>query len=208
MPDDDRSPVDASEPSNQQHVFDRQRSSAPQKRGFFDIPQPLKRIFDKFPLVAYDANQLPSRSPKRRQEHILYVFASDDDAKQENASFNPACLKWQVSSLGSHAARTSRMLTGGFAQLYLKLAGVPFRVVPSNNHASPSGALPFLLPAPSDDESSKPSDPVPSGKMKRWVSAQEKTQKVSEPTDTRYEAYSSLLESSLRRAWVSAVLSH
>lgn len=64
-------------------------------RRLFSVPEPVKRVFDKFPLRSYPANDLPRRSLRSRHEHTLYVFT---DSQRLNApSFNPGCLKWQVS---------------------------------------------------------------------------------------------------------------
>ena len=89
-----------------------------------------------------------------------------------------------------------------FIQTYLKLSGVPFKVVPSSNHASPSGALPFLLPAASNVETEKMSDPIPSNKLRKWLATQSTAAKMQAPGDVRYEAYTSLVDSRIRKAWV------
>lgn len=60
------------------------------------VPAPVKRLFDKFPLVTYSANELPLRAPRERQRHQLYIFTTEDGALRGEASFNPSCLKWQV----------------------------------------------------------------------------------------------------------------
>jgi hypothetical protein len=67
-----------------------------QQSSIFRIPAPLKRIFDKFPLVQYGENELPLRAPKDKSQHVLHVFTTDKDAREGNPSFNPGCLKWQV----------------------------------------------------------------------------------------------------------------
>ena len=73
--------------------------SSPQQRGsIFTIPPPLKRLFDTFPLVTYPANQLPLRAPRNRHQHALYVFTTADGAVSGAPSYNPSCLKWQVST--------------------------------------------------------------------------------------------------------------
>ncbi len=82
---------------------------------------------------------------------------------------------------------------------YLKFSNINFRTVPSNNHASPSGALPFVLPASPDPV--KPTQPVPSGKLQRWAMNNSETA-IEESGDLRYEAYLSLLDHRIRRAWV------
>lgn len=150
-------------------------------RSLFSIPPPVKRVFDKFPIVTYEANELPIRAPRGRGNNVLHVFTTPEDAKDERPSFNPACLKWQT---------------------FLKFNGIDFRTVPSSNHASPSGALPFLLPAVSASEAAKAVDPVASNKLKRWIASREQGEKVQEPDDMRYEAYASLLDNRIRKAWV------
>lgn len=81
---------------------------------------------------------------------------------------------------------------------YLKFMGIDFVTVPSNNHASPTGALPFLIPA-----SSSPFDtpiPIPSNKLQKW--AQEQNVTHEELSDMRYDAYMALLDHRIRDAWV------
>ena len=63
----------------------------------FSTPQPIKQLFDRFPLTTYHPNDLPERTAKRRNQHALYIFTTDHDAERGAASFNPGCLKWQVS---------------------------------------------------------------------------------------------------------------
>lgn len=62
----------------------------------FQLPTPVKRIFDKFPLKKYPPNDLPCRSPRRQDANILHVFNTPERASRNEASFNPACLQWQV----------------------------------------------------------------------------------------------------------------
>jgi metaxin len=66
------------------------------KSSIFDIPPPLKRLFDRFPLVLYPANELPARAPRDRSQHALYVFTTPKGAVLGAPSYNPSCLKWQV----------------------------------------------------------------------------------------------------------------
>ncbi|KAI9664351.1 MAG: hypothetical protein M1831_002284 [Alyxoria varia] len=102
----------------------------------------MKRLFDRFPLVTYPPNESPVR-PKQHSttfenEDVLFVFCTEEDARNGGPSFNPGCLRWQT---------------------YLKFNKIPFRIRPSNNHASPSGALPFLLSA-SQNSSQRESPPI------------------------------------------------
>lgn len=85
------------------------------------------------------------------------------------------------------------------SQAYLKFSNIDFRIASANNHASPSGALPFVLPA--SPELYKRIQPVPSGKLQKWAMNNSK-KAVEEPGDLRYEAYLSLLDHRIRRAWV------
>ena len=82
--------------------------------------------------------------------------------------------------------------------------------MPSNNHASPTGALPFLLaPPPSTSSSVQDSTSGPqqtcrvvgSNKIQSWARDQGCTA-CSEPSDLRYEAFLSLLDNRIRKAWV------
>jgi hypothetical protein len=53
-------------------------------------------------------------------------------------------------------------------QAYLKFTGIRFSTVSSNNHASPTGALPFLIPSLATAANEK-GLPVPATKLQRWV---------------------------------------
>lgn len=61
------------------------------------MPAPLQRLFDAVPLVTYGPNQLPCRSPGSSDLPTLHVFITEQDAARGAPSFNPSCLKWQVS---------------------------------------------------------------------------------------------------------------
>lgn len=157
------------------------RDAVPKKRNdwrdIFKLPTPVRQTFDQFPLVVYPTNEPPQRAPRPHKNHALHVFSTLEDARHNSPSFNPSCLKWQV---------------------YLKSCGIDFHVVLSNNHASPTGSLPFLLPRPS---SSAPSTaPVPSKKLQRW--AKEHGSAVEEKEALRGEAYMALLDHRIRRAWL------
>jgi metaxin len=84
----------------------------------------------------------------------------------------------------------------------LKIAGVEFDIVPSNNHASPSGALPFLLPS-----SSQTPKPLTGQKIHKYTleHAARELPKISSP---RLEAYQALLTQNIRPAWVRKPLSY
>lgn len=86
------------------------------------------------------------------------------------------------------------------SQTFLKLAGVDFCVRPSNNHASPTGALPFLLP-PSTPGSPRPQRPIPSNKLEQYALDNARS-KLPKDIGSRLEAYQSLLDHRIRNAWL------
>ncbi|KAI1157429.1 hypothetical protein F5B18DRAFT_181160 [Nemania serpens] len=155
------------------------RPHAAESSGWFAIPAPLARLFKRFPLLTYPPNELPARSPDVRDVPTLYVFISDEDALRGLPSFNPSCLRWQT---------------------FLKLAGVDFCVRPSNNHASPTGALPFLLP-PSTPSNPRPQKPIGPGKLEQY-GIDNGESKLAENLGSRLEAYESLLDHRIRNAWL------
>ncbi|KAI0402187.1 hypothetical protein F4802DRAFT_378929 [Xylaria palmicola] len=150
-----------------------------QESGWFTIPAPLARLFKTFPLLTYPPNELPARSPAIRDVPALYVFISDQDALKGLPSFNPSCLRWQT---------------------FLKLVGVDFCLRSSNNHASPTGALPFLLP-PSTPSNARPQRPIPSNKLEQY-GLDHGTSKPPQNLGPRLEAYESLLDHRIRNAWL------
>ncbi|KAK5045100.1 hypothetical protein LTR84_010248 [Exophiala bonariae] len=143
---------------------------------WFSLPAPLRHLFDRFPLVTYPANLLPQRTPSIRNENVLYIFQKADPKSRDAPSYNPSCLKWQA---------------------YLKFNGIPLHTRPSNNHASPSGALPFLLPA--TKESQRPPSPVPANRIPRWVVSQGGKEDATHP---RQDAYTALIDHNIRAAWL------
>ncbi|PNP50438.1 hypothetical protein THARTR1_08820 [Trichoderma harzianum] len=178
----------------------------PSRPGWFAVPAPVRELFKLFPLATLPAEALPERAPERaRGRPSLYVFARTlEDARSGRPSFNPQCLKWQT---------------------FLRIAGVDVHLVPSNNHASPSGALPFLLPPttpPSTPEKqststlpsssnavTKPTVPLTGSKIHRYAkdnSPREPTTSV--PPPSRTEAYEALLSQNLRPAWLYALYLH
>ncbi|CAK7274066.1 hypothetical protein SEPCBS57363_005970 [Sporothrix epigloea] len=181
---------------------------------FPPIPAPLQRLFDLVPLVTYPANALPGDNssddgfkalPDTDTDHLdhldhlstLYVFIDPADAVRGRASFNPTCLKWQT---------------------FLRIADIPFRTVASSNHASPTGALPFLQPARNRATTAAPiatttarplpPRPIPASDLSTWV-AKTVTSPSTPPSTLRDHpraaAYQALLDTSLRRAWLHAV---
>ncbi|KAE8147715.1 hypothetical protein BDV25DRAFT_159753 [Aspergillus avenaceus] len=148
-------------------------------RDYFAVPAPIKRIFDRFPLVTYPSNDLPLRGAPSRNGNRLFVFTNAADAKQNKPSFNPQCLKWQA---------------------YLRFVGIEFDIVSSNNHASPTGALPFLLPALPTSNST----PIPSTKLQKWAIEQVHCEEEQQ-LNLRFDVYASLLDHRIRNAWLYAL---
>jgi metaxin len=161
----DQRPQTMTNPSN---------SSSRDWRDMFAVPPVIKQVFAQFPLSTYPSNALPTRSPTHRDQHTLYTWTTAQDARANNPSFNPTCLKWQT---------------------YLLFNGIPFRAQPSNNHASPSGSLPFLLPANS-------STPLASAKLESWTSSHSTSKSSSATQSSRQEVYTSLFDHAIRRAWL------
>ncbi|KAG6005708.1 hypothetical protein E4U21_007724 [Claviceps maximensis] len=147
---------------------------------FFTAPQPIRALFKFFPLVVHDAEPLPARAPGRvRRRARLHVFSTEEDALCGRASYNPGCLKWQT---------------------YLRIANLEFDLVPSTNHASPSGSLPYLLPATSD---SRPEIPLTGSRIAQYAQKHSLRRIDSaEAASPRQEAYLSLLSQNIRPAWL------
>ncbi|KAL9592304.1 MAG: hypothetical protein Q9179_006854 [Wetmoreana sp. 5 TL-2023] len=145
-------------------------------------PKPIKRLFDRFPLVTYPANELPQIKHIERSRNTLYIFALKGVGRSNLPSFNPSCLKWQT---------------------YLKLMDVDFVTVPSSNHASPTGSLPFVIPASSTTEASTLDTvtPISSNKLADWASQNGHVTK-QESENMRYDIYMSLLDHRIRNGWL------
>ncbi|KAK3351440.1 hypothetical protein B0H65DRAFT_118018 [Neurospora tetraspora] len=158
-------------------------SAAAPPRKWMQVPRPLQQLFDTFPLLAYDVNALPARAQSATSGDLptLYVFSTEEEALLGAPSFNPSCLKWQT---------------------FLKLAGVEFQILPSTNHASPTGALPFILP-----KRSSPTDapsPIPSSKLHDYA-LKYGTSNPPEVSALRLDAYQALLDGPIRNAWLQAL---
>ena len=167
--------------------FTSRSSSSLSPKPWFAVPAPLKRLFSRFPLRTLPASELPVRTAPHRDQHTLYSFTTASAARHNGASFNPTCLKWQT---------------------YLKFLGVEFQTVPSTNHASPTGALPFLIPALGNTLGSETANQAPvvsSNRLQKW--ARENGLGREEPESMRYMAYMALLDHRIRRAWVGGFLS-
>lgn len=81
--------------------FSKQSKNVGGKVGdLFSIPTPIKKLFEKVPVLLYAPNELPQRAPKPARLPSLYVFIKEKDAAAGKPSFNPSCLKWQVCRAG------------------------------------------------------------------------------------------------------------
>ena len=87
------------------------------------------------------------------------------------------------------------MMIDSNSQAYLTFSNIHITTVPSNNHASPFGALPFLSPSDTD----RPSSPVAASKIPKWVTTQ--TGRDSAQT-LEEQAHNSLLDHSIRNMWL------
>lgn len=104
-------------------------------------------------------------------------------------------------------------------QTYLKFQHIPFHTIASNNHASPSGSLPFLIPATIDSHSTSTSPapstsnlalpnittqptPIPSNQLLTWAQENNGSTPKNAPTPPRTDAYTALLDHRIRRAWL------
>lgn len=179
----------------EQSTFSRQSEK---RSNFFSVPAPIKQLFDVFPIVTYAPNALPQRTPKSSRIPSLYVFSTDADAAAGKPSFNPTCLKWQVCL---HSCTFRRKILIMMEQTFLNIAGIDHRLISSNNHASPTGNLPFLLPPAPTNPSQDALPPIPANKLVTY--ATERGARISESSSMRYDAYQSLLDHRIRNAWVS-----
>lgn len=136
---------------------------------WFAIPAPLRSLFKLFPLTTYPPEPLPYRSPSTsRPRPRLYIFANEDS----ELSYNPSCLK---------------------SQTLLRIAGVDVDLVPSNNHASPSGALPFIL--------TEGGRPVTAERIAGFA-REESGRELKQGSEGKVEAYRALISQAIRPAWV------
>lgn len=139
---------------------------------WFAIPAPLRSLFKLFPLKTYSPEPLPYRSPGASPSRPrLYVYA--DEASK--LSYNPSCLK---------------------SQTLLRIAGVDVDIVPSNNHASPSGALPFIL--------TQGGRPVTAERIAGFA-REESGQELRAGPEAKVEAYRALISQAIRPAWVCSL---
>ncbi|KAK6514219.1 hypothetical protein TWF506_008622 [Arthrobotrys conoides] len=159
-------------------------------------PAFIRRLFSHFPLITHPVDlppmsiedfQLLSTNTTTRQHteksinnNTLYSFTDSTDSSI--ASFNPTCLKWQT---------------------YLKIRNIPFKTQSSNNHASPSGSLPFLVIS---SQSDRISQTISSPKLGKWIEEHAVGSVNTVDTDGGdYRAFLSLVEGAIRDAWLYAL---
>lgn len=171
----------------------------------FAVPAPIRTLFKSFPLRTYPAEPLPtsavaatrpsrpaadsySSAPadvsaaSRTQSYDsprLYLFANPSAPSASAPSPNPTCLKWQT---------------------YLRIAGVQHDCVPSTNHASPSGALPFLLPPAVGAQPNVP--PLTGERIAAYARERSAESPASVEAEPKIAAYRALISQAIRPAWV------
>lgn len=169
--------------------------------GLFSAPTTIRSLFKSFPLAVHPAEALPSRA--RDIENTLprlYVFTHERDAELGLPSYNPSCLKWQVCIFGLTQILSSQKVgvaNAKWLQIILKIANVDFQLVPSSNHASPSGALPFLI-LPSMTSTAVP---LTGEKIARFAKEHAPRVNLDDPSP-QIDAYQALIAHSVRPAWV------
>lgn len=72
-------------------------------------------------------------------------------------------------------------LTCSNVQAYLKFAGIRFLTISSTNHASPTGVLPFLIPALTSKTNVREL-PIPAAKLQRWALTETSRNSKKRPT--------------------------
>ncbi|EPS45244.1 hypothetical protein H072_769 [Dactylellina haptotyla CBS 200.50] len=166
----------------------------------FRPPRFIRVLFDRFPIYIYPTDPVPmtarefqttlSKQPKDDiyGTNTLYVFSLPGDAQNCAPSFNPGCLKWQT---------------------YLKIRGVGFCIESSSNHASPTGSLPFLIaeaaPIAGSSERHLPKT-IPVSKLAQWVEDNAPgSVNQTNPDTPDYRAFTSLIDTSIRQAWLYAL---
>ncbi|KAG6252033.1 hypothetical protein E4U24_000840, partial [Claviceps purpurea] len=98
----------------------------------------------------------------------------------------------------SEAKNKDQAHTADIPKTFLRIANLQVDLVPSTNHASPSGSLPYLLPSSSD---SRPDIPLTGFHIANY--AQKHSTQPLPPTEStpRQEAFLSLLGQNIRPAW-------
>ena len=93
--------VNPTTPAGTEHEPEPPRPVTPsvvQPKKLFGVPPPVKRVFDKFPLATYEAEEIPGNvhTGGSSERNRLFVFIGAKEAATGAPSFNPQCLRWQV----------------------------------------------------------------------------------------------------------------
>ncbi|PKS07634.1 hypothetical protein jhhlp_006240 [Lomentospora prolificans] len=74
----------------------RQSATRSRSTSIFAVPEPIRRLFKRFPIYTYPENELPARCAIAAEDvPILFVFTDEQAAQSGAPSYNPTCLKWQ-----------------------------------------------------------------------------------------------------------------
>lgn len=76
---------------------DRSTRAQGDQKQWFTTPSSIKSLFDNFPLRTYPPNELSPCDAQDATQHRLYIFTTAEGARLGSPSYNPSCLKWQVS---------------------------------------------------------------------------------------------------------------
>ncbi|OBT99852.1 hypothetical protein VE01_02240 [Pseudogymnoascus verrucosus] len=170
------------EQSNSTQQTDTETATLPTRlRTLFTIPAPIRTLFDLVPLHTYAPNPLPTRSPSPSPLPTLHIFTSP--SSPTGPSPNPTCLKHQTA---------------------LRLASLPHTITNSTNHASPTGALPFLLPPTSSPLLPAALLPIGAGQILNYA-AKAGHPLPARPSHPKAKVYASLIDDAIRPAFLHAV---
>ncbi|ELR02857.1 hypothetical protein GMDG_05790 [Pseudogymnoascus destructans 20631-21] len=123
----------------------------------------------------------PLRSPSPSPLPTLHIFTSPSSPTAPSP--NPTCLKHQTA---------------------LRLASLPHTTTNSTNHASPTGALPFLLPPTSSPLLPAALLPVGAGQILSYATKAGHPL-PARPAHPKAKVYASLIDDAIRPAWLHAV---
>ena len=112
MPHDDKTSSGHNvQPQKSKIVLESSRANA---QSWFKTPESIKRLFDRFPLQTYASNEQPQRTTIDRNRSTLYVFTTEQAGQADAPSFNPSCLKWQVSKSRPNVLQSRGKITDRF----------------------------------------------------------------------------------------------
>lgn len=88
----------------------------------------------------------------------------------------------------------------------MKFNGIEFKTVPSNNHASPTGALPFMISQQKSVSESTETTVIPSNKLAAWIEKHGYSLEEADMDSARAKAFLALVNAQLRDAWVTFLI--